>query len=115
MSKNVKRQFPNPIKLAQLLRFRGPSLNRKQARLNRAMTIWDLREIAKKRTALKRAAKRDVLVISSVSGRGVHDVLNQLLHIIRPPDPEKDAESDPTAPRAWTPRSRRTSGPRARA
>ena len=50
MSKNVKRQLPNPIKLAQLVRFRGPSLNRKKARLNRAMTIWDLREIAKKRT-----------------------------------------------------------------
>ena len=50
MSKNVKRQLPNPIKLAQLMRFRGPSLNRKKARLTRAATIWDLRDIAKKRT-----------------------------------------------------------------
>ncbi len=50
MSKNVKRQLPNPIKLAQLVRLRGPSLNRKKARLNRAMTIWDLRDIAKRRT-----------------------------------------------------------------
>ena len=50
MSANVKRQLPNPIKLAQLLRFRGPSLNRKKARLDRAVTIWDLRDIAKKRT-----------------------------------------------------------------
>ena len=50
MSKNVKRQLPNPIKLAQLMRFRGPSLNRKKARLARAATIWDLRDIAKKRT-----------------------------------------------------------------
>ena len=50
MSKNVKRQLPNPVKLAQLMRFRGPSLNRKKARLARAATIWDLRDIAKKRT-----------------------------------------------------------------
>ena len=50
MSKNVKRQLPNPVKLAQLMRFRGPSLNRKKARLTRAATIWDLRDIAKKRT-----------------------------------------------------------------
>jgi GTP-binding protein len=61
-------------------------------------------EITKKRAALKRAAKRDVLVLSSVSGRGVHDVLNILLQIIRPADAEKDKESEPAAPaRPWTP------------
>ncbi len=60
-------------------------------------------EITKKRAALKRAAKTDVLTISSASGRGVQEVLNQLLHIIRPPDPTKDAESDPATPRPWTP------------
>ena len=61
-------------------------------------------EITKKRAALKRAAKRDVLVLSSVSGRGVHDVLNILLHIIRPVDAEKAKESEPAAPpRPWTP------------
>ena len=50
MSKNVKRQLPNPIKLAQLMRFRTPSIHIKRSRLNRAFTIWDLRDIAKKRT-----------------------------------------------------------------
>ena len=50
MSKNVKRQLPNPIKLAQLMRFRTPSIHIKRSRLNRAFTIWYLRDIAKKRT-----------------------------------------------------------------
>jgi len=47
---NVKRQFPKVSELAPLLRFTGPSLHRKEKRLNSAITIWDLREIAKKRT-----------------------------------------------------------------
>ena len=47
---NVKRQFPKFSELAPLLRFTGPTLHRKQKRLSSALTIWDLREIAKKRT-----------------------------------------------------------------
>jgi isopentenyl diphosphate isomerase/L-lactate dehydrogenase-like FMN-dependent dehydrogenase len=47
---NVKRQFPKVSELAPLLRFTGPSLHRTEKRLNSAITIWDLREIAKKRT-----------------------------------------------------------------
>lgn len=47
---NVKRQFPKVSELAPLLRFSGPSLHRKKKRLASALTIWDLREIAKKRT-----------------------------------------------------------------
>jgi len=50
MSANVKRQFPNPAELAPLLKFSRPTFRRKQSRLDRAMTIWDLRDIAKKRT-----------------------------------------------------------------
>ena len=50
MSSNVKRQFPNPAELAPLMKFSLPTLRRKQSRLDRAMTIWDLRDIAKKRT-----------------------------------------------------------------
>ena len=50
MAKNVKRQFPNPKELAPLLKFAGPKFNRKKARLAKAFTIWDLRDIAKKRT-----------------------------------------------------------------
>lgn len=47
---NVKRQFPKVSELAPLLKFTGPSLHRKERRLASALTIWDLREIAKKRT-----------------------------------------------------------------
>ena len=48
--KNVKRQFPNPKELLPLLKFEGPTIHRKEKRLAQALTIWDLREIAKKRT-----------------------------------------------------------------
>ncbi len=47
---NVKRQFPKVSELAPLLKFTGPTLHRKERRLASALTIWDLREIAKKRT-----------------------------------------------------------------
>jgi isopentenyl diphosphate isomerase/L-lactate dehydrogenase-like FMN-dependent dehydrogenase len=50
MSKNVRRQFPKPSELAPLLKFSLPTLKRKKRRLENAYTIWDLREIAKKRT-----------------------------------------------------------------
>ncbi len=47
---NVKRQFPKVSELAPLLKFTGPTLHRKERRVASALTIWDLREIAKKRT-----------------------------------------------------------------
>ena len=50
MSKNVRRQFPKFSELAPLMQFSLPTLQRKKRRLERAHTIWDLREIAKKRT-----------------------------------------------------------------
>jgi len=50
MGKNVKRQFPKPSELAPLLQFSLPSLRRKKRRLEKAYTIWDLRDIAKRRT-----------------------------------------------------------------
>jgi isopentenyl diphosphate isomerase/L-lactate dehydrogenase-like FMN-dependent dehydrogenase len=50
MGKNVKRQFPKPSELAPLLKFSLPTLRLKKRRLEKAYTIWDLREIAKKRT-----------------------------------------------------------------
>ena len=46
---NVKRQFPKVSELAPLLKFTGPTLHRPEQRLANAVTIWDLREIAKKR------------------------------------------------------------------
>jgi L-lactate dehydrogenase (cytochrome) len=47
---NVKRQFPKVSELAPLLRFTGPTFHPKEKRLAGALTIWDLREIAKRRT-----------------------------------------------------------------
>ena len=47
---NFKRQFPNPKDLAQLMVFKKPNFNGRQRRLNEAHTIYDLREIAKRRT-----------------------------------------------------------------
>jgi isopentenyl diphosphate isomerase/L-lactate dehydrogenase-like FMN-dependent dehydrogenase len=50
MGKNVKRQFPKPSELAPLLKFSFPTLRRKKRRLEKAYTIWDLRDIAQKRS-----------------------------------------------------------------
>ena len=49
-TKNVKRQFPKWRELKPLLVFSLPTLKRKKARLAAAYTIWDLRDIAKRRT-----------------------------------------------------------------
>ena len=46
----VKRQFPNPKDLAPLMRVRKPVWNGTERRLQRALTINDLRTIAKRRT-----------------------------------------------------------------
>jgi L-lactate dehydrogenase (cytochrome) len=46
----VKRQLPNPIELAKLMKFKAPELNGKKRRLDAALTIYDLRDIAKRRT-----------------------------------------------------------------
>lgn len=46
----VKRQFPNPFELAKLMKFKAPQLNGKKRRLDSALTIYDLRTIAKRRT-----------------------------------------------------------------
>ncbi|MEI6867630.1 MAG: alpha-hydroxy acid oxidase [Actinomycetes bacterium] len=49
-NENFKRQFPRPKDLAPLLQFQLPTIHRKRRRLEKALTIWDLREIAKRRT-----------------------------------------------------------------
>jgi isopentenyl diphosphate isomerase/L-lactate dehydrogenase-like FMN-dependent dehydrogenase len=46
----IKRQLPRPRDLRPLLRFRRPTLNAKHRRLESALTIADLRAIAKRRT-----------------------------------------------------------------
>ena len=46
----VKRRIPSPKDLAQLLRFRKVILSPRKRRLTRALTIYDLRKIAKRRT-----------------------------------------------------------------
>lgn len=46
----MKRRFPGFKDFSQLLRFRKPVWNSKERRLSRALTIYDLRTIAKRRT-----------------------------------------------------------------
>jgi L-lactate dehydrogenase (cytochrome) len=46
----VKRQFPNPRELTELMQFKKTTLNPTDRRLERALTIADLRAIAKRRT-----------------------------------------------------------------
>ena len=48
--KMVKRQFPRPLEILDLMRFKKPTLSAKKRRLQSALTIYDLREIAKRRT-----------------------------------------------------------------
>ena len=46
----VKRQFPNPVELMKLMKFKKPTMNAKKRRLDGALTIHDLQAIAKRRT-----------------------------------------------------------------
>ena len=46
----LKRRIPNPRDLAPLMKFKAPTLNAKKRRLQEALTIEDLRTIAKRRT-----------------------------------------------------------------
>jgi L-lactate dehydrogenase (cytochrome) len=46
----VQRQFPNPRELSELMRFKKPTWNPTDRRLEKALTIADLRAIAKRRT-----------------------------------------------------------------
>jgi hypothetical protein len=48
--RNVKRQIPKITELAPLLKFVLPTPPSRKKRLEKALTIWDLREIAKHRT-----------------------------------------------------------------
>jgi L-lactate dehydrogenase (cytochrome) len=46
----MKRQLPTVRDLAPLMQFRKPDLNARRRRLDQALTIWDLRAIAERRT-----------------------------------------------------------------
>ncbi|WP_344819334.1 alpha-hydroxy acid oxidase [Microbacterium soli] len=46
----VQRQFPRPSELLELMKFKKPELNARKRRLDAALTIHDLRTIAKRRT-----------------------------------------------------------------
>ena len=46
----VKRQLPNPSEIFELLHFKTPEHNPRRRRLDAALTTWDLRKIAKRRT-----------------------------------------------------------------
>jgi isopentenyl diphosphate isomerase/L-lactate dehydrogenase-like FMN-dependent dehydrogenase len=46
----IKRRIPNPKDLAQLMKFKAPTWNATERRLKEAHTLYDLRDIAKRRT-----------------------------------------------------------------
>ncbi|TPW74160.1 alpha-hydroxy acid oxidase [Schumannella soli] len=46
----VTRQFPRPVELFELMKFKKPELDGRKRRLDSALTIEDLRRIAKRRT-----------------------------------------------------------------
>src|SRR6187431_3563278 len=46
----VKRSVPNPKALLELMQFKKPELDAKKRRLNKALTIYDLKDIAERRT-----------------------------------------------------------------
>ncbi|MBN9610633.1 MAG: alpha-hydroxy-acid oxidizing enzyme [Actinobacteria bacterium 69-20] len=46
----VSRQVPRPSEIFELMKFRKPDFNLKRRRLRRALTIYDLRAIARRRT-----------------------------------------------------------------
>ncbi|MGX5696259.1 alpha-hydroxy acid oxidase [Agromyces soli] len=46
----VERQLPNPREIFELMKFKTPTWDATDRRLERAHTIWDLRDIAKRRT-----------------------------------------------------------------
>jgi L-lactate dehydrogenase (cytochrome) len=46
----VKRQFPKPGEIFELMRFKKPEFDAKKRRLGAALTIYDLRDIARRRT-----------------------------------------------------------------
>jgi L-lactate dehydrogenase (cytochrome) len=50
MATGVKRQFPRPLEILELMKFKTPDLNARRRRLNAALTIYDLRAIAQRRT-----------------------------------------------------------------
>lgn len=50
MNKNLQRTFPRLGELKKLLKFRKFNWDSRQRRLLRALTVWDLRAIAKRRT-----------------------------------------------------------------
>ena len=46
----TQRQFPKPNEIFELMRFKKPELDAKKRRLDAALTIYDLRDIARRRT-----------------------------------------------------------------
>jgi L-lactate dehydrogenase (cytochrome) len=46
----VKRQFPKPDEIFELMRFKKPEFDARKRRLESALTIYDLRDVARRRT-----------------------------------------------------------------
>lgn len=52
MSKNLQRSFPRLVELKRSVKFKKITWNTRDRRLARALTVWDLRSIAKRRTPI---------------------------------------------------------------
>lgn len=52
MSKNLQRSFPRLVELKRSVKFKKMTWNARDRRLARALTVWDLRSIAKRRTPI---------------------------------------------------------------
>ena len=51
------RQIPKPSEIFELMRFKKPELDARKRRLDAALTIYDLRDIARRRTPRTCAAR----------------------------------------------------------
>lgn len=52
----VDRRFPHPRDLAPLMQFKKPEFDSKKRRLEKALTIYDLRRIAQRRTGVEQGS-----------------------------------------------------------
>ena len=76
----MDRHFPRPSELAPLMRFKRPNFDGRSRRLNAALTIADLRAIAKRRTPkgafdyTDGAAEQETLAAARAAGISRHRV-----------------------------------------
>ena len=122
-----QRQFPKPDEIFELMRFKRPELDAKKRRLDAALTIYDLRDIARRRTPRAAFDYTDGAAESEVSLRRARQafedvefhpsilkdvsVVDTSTTVFGGPRRCRSASPPPASPASCTPRAR----PRARA